>query len=100
MHFAPDAEESLDFVAALANTEAGASRTGEDELSTVEQLADMLVKYSYSGRIDHDEAELRDVQQTRALLRRVWTLDRDAAVGEVNRMLSEANALPFLTKHD
>jgi len=100
MHFAPDAEESLDFVAALVNTEAGASRTGEDELATVAQLADLLVRYSYSGRIDHDEAELLDVQQTRSRLRRVWTLDRDAAVEEVNRMLGDANALPHLTRHD
>jgi len=100
MHFAPDAEESLDFVAALVNTEASASRSGTDELATVAQLEAMLIRYTYSGRIDHDEAELQDVRQTRTLLRRVWTLDRDAAVVEVNRMLSDANALPHLARHD
>ena len=80
MQFAPDTEESLDFVVTLGNTDPGASRSGEDELGTVEQLAALLARYSYSGRIDHDEAELHDVRQTRSLLRRVWVLDRDDAV--------------------
>ena len=100
MHFAPDTEESLEFIVALGNTEPAASRSGGDELHSVEELAELLVRYAYSGRIDHDEAELRDVQRTRELLRRVWTLDRDDAVAEVNRMLSDARALPFLVRHD
>ena len=100
MHFAPDTEESLDFVVALGNTDPGASRSGTDELATVDQLADLLVRYAYSGRIDHDEAELREVQETRALLRQVWVLDRDEAVVAVNRMLRDGNALPYLARHD
>jgi predicted RNA-binding Zn ribbon-like protein len=100
MHFAPDTEDSLEFVVALGNTDPGASRSGGDELAGTEQLGALLVRYAYSGRIDGDERELRDVQRTRELLRRVWTLDRDAAVDEVNRMLADAKALPFLTRHD
>jgi predicted RNA-binding Zn ribbon-like protein len=98
--FAPDTEDSLAFVVALGNTAAGASRSGEDELMTVDQLADLLIRFGYSGRIDHDEVELRDVRQARTRLRRVWTLERDAAVEPVNAMLRDANALPFLTRHD
>jgi predicted RNA-binding Zn ribbon-like protein len=98
--FAPDTEESLAFVVALGNTTPGASRSGGDELATVGQLADLLIRFSYTGRIDHDEAELHDVREARSLLRRVWTLDRDDAVGAVNAMLREAKALPFLTRHD
>jgi predicted RNA-binding Zn ribbon-like protein len=100
LHFAPDTEESLDFVVALGNTDPDASRSGGDELATVDQLAALLSRYSYSGRIDHDEAELRDVRQTRDLLRRVWILDRDDAVVAVNKMLRDAKALPYLARHD
>ena len=100
MLFAPDTVDSLTFVVALGNTDPGASRSGADELATVDQLAGLLVRFSYSGRVDHDEAELREVRQVRGLLRRVWTQDRDAAVGSVNAMLRDAKALPFLTRHD
>ncbi|GLY01980.1 MULTISPECIES: CGNR zinc finger domain-containing protein [Actinoplanes] len=100
MHLAPDTEEALAFVVALANTDPGATRTGGDELDTVDGLSDLLTRYTYSGRIDHDEAELRDVRQARDALRAVWVLDRDDAVRAVNTMLREARALPYLTRHD
>jgi predicted RNA-binding Zn ribbon-like protein len=100
LHFAPDTEESLDFVVALANTDPGASRGGTDELATVEQLSALLARYPYSGRIDHDEAELREVRSTRSLLRRVWVLERDDAVEAVNRILRDGKALPYLARHD
>ncbi len=100
MLFAPDTVESLEFVVALANTEPGSSRTGDDELATVEQLAALLTRFSYTGRIDHDRTELDDVRRTRSLLREVWGRDRDEAVVVVNRMLRDAKALPFLTRHD
>ncbi|MBL7259962.1 CGNR zinc finger domain-containing protein [Paractinoplanes lichenicola] len=100
MLFAPDTEESLNFVVALGNTSPGSSRSGEDELSTTGQLAALLTKWTYTGRIDHDEAELREVRDTRTLLRSVWVLERDEAVEVVNGMLRDAKALPFLTRHD
>jgi len=98
--FAPDTEESLEFIVALGNTDPGASRSGEDELASVGDLADLLGRYTYTGRIDHDVAELEDVRQTRTLLRRVWSLAREDAVEEVNRMLREGKALPYLVRHD
>jgi hypothetical protein len=98
--FAPDTEEALEFVVALVNTGPGASRSGDDELVTVDQLDALLTRYGYSGRIDHDEAELAAVREARGQLREVWTLDRDGAVEAVNRMLREARALPYLTRHD
>lgn len=99
MRFAPDTEESLAFVVVLCNTDPSASRSGADELATVDQLADLLSRYSYTGRVDGDEDELRDVHRTRALLRQVWTLDRDDAVEAVNKMLRDAKALPHLVRH-
>jgi predicted RNA-binding Zn ribbon-like protein len=100
LRFAPDTEDSLNFVVALCNTEPSASRSGTDELATVDQLAALLARYPYTGRIDHDEAELRDVHETRALLRQVWSLSRDDAVEAVNKMLRDAKALPYLVRHD
>ena len=100
MLFAPDTEEALAFIVALGNTDPGASRSGTDELRTVEQLDGLLRRFSYSGRADRDEAELAAVRQARALLRQVWSLERDEAVQAVNRMLRAARALPYLTRHD
>jgi predicted RNA-binding Zn ribbon-like protein len=96
--FAPDTEEALQFIVDLANTAPSASRSGADELTTLAELDALLV--SYSGRKDRDQAELRAVRETRDLLRAVWTLDRDDAVEAVNRMLREAHAVPYLTRHD
>ncbi|HWS35609.1 MAG TPA: CGNR zinc finger domain-containing protein [Actinoplanes sp.] len=96
MLFAPDTEEVLEFATALVNTAAGAS----DELSTVEDLAALLGGYPFSGRIDHDTAELAAVREARDRLRSVWTLERDDAVMAVNRILRDAGALPYLTRHD
>lgn len=100
MQFAHDTEESLEFAVELGNTDPEASRSGTDELATLEQLSELLGRYPFSGRIDGDEDELRDVLRARDQVRRVWTLDRDAAVVEVNRMLEEAQAMPYLARHD
>ncbi|MFD9700914.1 CGNR zinc finger domain-containing protein [Lentzea sp. NPDC059081] len=100
MRFAPDTVEALEFVVALANTDASASRGGDDELADVEGLEALLDRYTYTGRVDHDETELREVQEARAQLRHAWTLDRDDAVEVVNKMLRDAKALPYLVRHD
>ena len=100
MHFAPDAEDTLLFTVALGNTDPGASKSGLDELSTITELSALLTVHSYSGRFDRDAAELASVVDTRAMLRRVWSLPRDDAVAEVNRMLRDAGALPFLVRHE
>ncbi|AGL17939.1 CGNR zinc finger domain-containing protein [Actinoplanes sp. N902-109] len=100
MHFAPDTEAALTFAVLLANTDAGASRSGADELTTIAELRTLLEQCTFSGRIDHDDAEVRDMRQLRAQLHQLWSLDRDQAVEAVNRMLREAKALPYLTRHD
>ena len=90
----------MEFTVDLANTHPLASRSGLDELSTKAELTALLDANAYSGRFDRDLVELDEVRQTRELLRSIWTLDRDAAAVEVNRMLADANALPFLIRHD
>jgi hypothetical protein len=100
LHFAPDTRDALEFMVILANTDPGASRSRTDEIGTVGQLAGLLKRADFTGRFDHDEAELSAVRRARDELRQVWTLGRDEAVGVVNGMLREARALPYLTRHD
>lgn len=100
MHFAPDAEATLAFTVALVNTAPGASRSGRDELSCVGVLMSLCDRFQYTGRRDRDAAELAEVQATRTRLRGIFDLTRDQAVDEVNAMLADAAALPFLTRHD
>lgn len=100
MELTHDTKEALEFATELGNTDAGASRSGADELATVQDLAELLTRNVFSGRIDGDASELHDVTRTRDRIRRAWALDRDAAASEVNRMLKEAGALPYLTRHD
>ncbi len=100
MHFAPDTDDALVFAIALANTVAGATRSGEDELATPAQLTALLDQNRYAGRFDRDDAELHEVRDTRERIRHLWTLSRDAAALEVNRMLRDARALPHLMRHD
>ena len=83
MLFTPDTEDALEFAVALATTVAGASRSGEDELSTPPQLTALLTEHRYSGRFDRDAAELADVVATRARLRLLWSLDRDDTAGSL-----------------
>jgi predicted RNA-binding Zn ribbon-like protein len=100
LHFAPDTEDTLEFAVDLLNTVASATKSGVDELSTPAELTALLDANGYTGRFDRDDAELVAVRETRALLRRVWSLERGEAVTEVNRMLRDAGALPFLVRHD
>ncbi len=100
MHFAPDTERTIEFAVALVNTSAGATKSGIDELSTIAELDRLYRESGYSGRIDHDEAELAAVRATRDRVRTTWLLERDEAAEAVNAMLREANALPYLTRHD
>jgi len=100
LHFAPDTTDVLAFDVVLLNTSASASRSGADELATVEQLGALLAGSGFSGRIDHDERELREVHEARTELRRLWSLDRETMVGEVNALLGDADATPRLVRHD
>ena len=100
MLFAPDTLATLDFTVALANTHPSASKSGLDELSTPAELTALVTAHGYSGRFDRDLAELEEVRETRELFRSTWHLDRDGVAVEANRMMREANALPYLIRHD
>jgi predicted RNA-binding Zn ribbon-like protein len=100
MLFAPDTEDVLDFDAAIVNTVAGATRSGDDELATRAQLAALMATFRFSGRLDGDDAELDDVRRARTRLRSLWTLERDAMVPELNALLAGLHAVPRLERHD
>ena len=100
MQFAPDTIQSLEFAVALGNSTPRASRSGLDELSTSAELYALIMRFSYTGRIDRNATELAEVQLARERIRGVWKLTRDNAATEINAMLTEANALPFLARHD
>ena len=100
MHFAPDTEETLDFAVALANTRAEASRSGDDELTTVDELDALLDRWTFTGRRDHDAREVREVREIRGELPRLWKLPTDDAVPILNKMLADYNARPWLYRHD
>ncbi len=100
MLFAPDTIATLEFTVALANTHPAASKSGLDEIATPPELTALVDEFNYTGRFDRDGAELGEVQQSRELIRGFWRLERDAAALEVNRMMREANAMPYLIRHD
>lgn len=100
MQFAPDTVDTLAFIVALTNTTPTASRSGDDELTAIDELTALLAEHSYTGRFDRDEKERLEVIETRELLRGFWQLSRDDAVPALNRMLAEAQAVPELVRHD
>ncbi|WP_308465244.1 CGNR zinc finger domain-containing protein [Rathayibacter soli] len=100
MLFAYDTNVMLNFMAALINTEPGASGSGEDELSTLDQLTELTERFGYAARTDHNAEELSAIRRVRTELRGFWGLDRDHAAERVNEILREERALPQLARHE
>ena len=96
MVFADDTEVGLQAATALVNTD----DSDGDELLDVAALDRFLDAWSWTGARRGDERELREVRALRPRLRRLWHLDEDGVVAEVNAMLREARALPQLVRHD
>jgi predicted RNA-binding Zn ribbon-like protein len=92
--FAHDTEVALAAAAALVNTEE------ERTLETLGDLDAFVAEWRYTGSRRHTESELLAVQALRPRLRRIWHVDKDAAVEIVNELLREYRALPQLRKHD
>ena len=95
MVFAHDTEVALQAAVALVNT-----AQPPDTLTGVADLDEWFAEHSYTGRRDGDRAELEAVRALRAVLRELFTGDRDATAERVNAMLTEAGALPQLVRHD
>jgi predicted RNA-binding Zn ribbon-like protein len=94
--FTHDTELALQAAVILAN-----SGLEPDTLTSHAELDEVWEQFQYSGRRDRTAAELDAVRALRPRLRQLLTADRaEDAVRLVNEMLSEADAVPQLVRHD
>lgn len=96
MALAHDTERALAAAAGLVNT----GRDEQDELSTVEELDELVGIWQWTGPRTGDPTELAAVRELRPTLARFWSADKDTVVDLVNQVLRERRALPQLVKHD
>lgn len=97
MHFTYDTELTLRAAGVLVNS----ARCGGDELGDQSALDTYLVAYGWTGRRDHNDAELAAVHRLRERLGRIWAAadDEERTVHEVNALLTDTRAAPWLTRH-
>ena len=100
MLFAPDTEDTLEFLVDLVNTAPAASRSGGDELPDPPALTALVTRHGYTGRFDRDAAELASVIDERGAFRDLWDLTGDELVLAINDMMHSVSAVPYLVKHD
>lgn len=98
MTFAPDTEAALQAAVTLVNT--GLRRDGVDTMASVADLDRFYQEYGYTGRHDRSDDEVAQVRAVRDRLLPLFSAGRDEAAEMVNGMLREAQALPYLTRHD
>jgi predicted RNA-binding Zn ribbon-like protein len=96
MPLAHDTERALAAAAGLVNT----GRNGEDQLTTIDELEELVGVWQWSGPRRGDRAELAAVRELRPTLAQFWSADKDTVVDIVNRVLRDCRALPQLVKHD
>lgn len=97
MLFSNDTEVTLRAACVLVNSD----RVDGDQLGDQASLDAYLHEYGTTGRRDDDAAELAAVHRLRARLGRIWatTEDEESTVREVNALLAETHASPWLTRH-
>lgn len=97
MYFAHDTDHALVAATALVNTD----RDGAEFLPNSQALNEFLDEYEFTGRRDGDGKELRQIRALRDRLRSIWDAeDESVAVAVINAILADANAMPYLTRHD
>lgn len=96
MLYAHDTQEALVTAAALVNT-----GVETEDLPDVPALLAWLDEHRMSGVRRGTRTELVEVQELRDRLHDVWRAgSADAAVPLVNAILADAEARPYLTRHD
>ncbi|AGB26944.1 conserved protein containing a Zn-ribbon-like motif, possibly RNA-binding (plasmid) [Mycobacterium sp. JS623] len=97
MLFSHDTELTLRAAAMLVNTD----RDDGERLGDQAALDDYLNYFGWTGRRDHDDAELAAVHALRWRLGLIWESagDEQRAVERVNALLADTNASPWLTRH-
>lgn len=97
MTFSHDTAQTLRAARDLVNTD----RVDGERLGDQNDLDEYLSGFGWTGRRDHDDAELTAVRVLRARIGRIWEVadDEVRAVGQVNALLSDTHAAPWLTRH-
>jgi len=97
MIFTYDTELTLRAACVLINTD----RVDGEQLGDMSALDGYLDGFGWTGRRDRDSAELEAVHRLRDRLGRIWAVadDEERAVGQVNALLSDTRAAPWLTRH-
>ena len=97
MLFSNDTQLTLQAACGLINTD----RVEGEQLGKLASLNAFLDGYRWTGRRDHDDAELRSIHRLRERLGKIWAASDDEvqAVAQVNALLSDTKASPWLTRH-
>ena len=97
MIFTHDTELTLRAACVLINSD----RVDGDELADLAGLEAYLAEFGWTGRRDRDGAELAAVHRLRERLGRLWegADDEERTVGQVNALLADTQASPWLTRH-
>lgn len=97
MTFSHDTAETLRAARDLVNTD----RVNGEHLVDQPSLDKYLGGFGWTGRRDHDDAELAGVRALRVRIGRIWETADDElrAVDHVNALLSDIHAAPWLTRH-
>lgn len=97
MIFSHDTELTLRAACVLVNTD----RVDGEQLGDTAALDEYLDEFGWTGRRDKDDAELSSVQRLRERLGKIWAVggDEESAVAQVNALLSDTRAMPWLTRH-
>ena len=99
MNFSHDTELTLRAAGALVNS----NRVDDtDGLADQPALDTYLREWGWTGRRDRDGDELAAVHRLRDRIGRIWATaaaDEERTVGQVNALLSDTQASPWLTRH-
>lgn len=97
MLFSHDTELTLRAACVLVNSD----RIAGELLGDQAALDAYLHGHGWTGRRDHNEAELAAVHRLRKRLGRIWAGSSDEVhtVDEVNALLADTRAAPWLTRH-
>lgn len=97
MIFTHDTELTLRAACVLINSD----RVDGDELADLAGLEAYLAEFGWTGRRDRDGEELAAVHRLRERLGRLWegADDEERTVGQVNALLADTQASPWLTRH-
>lgn len=97
MKFNHDTELTLRAACVLINTD----RVDGEQMGDMARLDDYLNGFGWTGRRDRDPAEIKSIHRLRTRLAKIWSHsdDEECVVGQVNALLSDTRASPWLTRH-